>query len=191
MECAAVTVQVSDSEQALVEAARALEEDAWATIYERHYRQVYAYAYHRIGNRDAAEDLASEVFTQALAGIRSYKYRGRPLLAWLYRIAHNLTFDYLRKQSRCLGTGPEDNDSAASADPDLEGVPSRQDLSRALARLSSDQQRVVILRLLQGFSCAEVGALLGKSEEAVRALQSRAIAALRRRLSQQAGQPPA
>src|SRR3990170_387840 len=114
------------SEEALIEAACALETDAWATIYERHYRQVYAYAYHRIGSREAAEDLASEVFTRALAGIRSYRYRGRPLLAWLYRIAHNLTSDYLRMRARWSDSVAEE-DTVAVVDPELEGVPLRQD----------------------------------------------------------------
>jgi RNA polymerase sigma-70 factor (ECF subfamily) len=191
MQSLAPPAEAAVSEEALVEAARSLETGAWATIYERHYRQVYAYAYHRIGNREAAEDLASEVFTQALAGIRSYRYRGRPLLAWLYRIAHNLTSDYLRRRARWAGPPSEQEHNVAIADPELESVPTRQDLVRALSKLSRDQQMVVVLRFLQGLSSVEVGALLGKNADAVRALQSRAMTALRRRLSWEAGRPPA
>ena len=178
----AAAVQAVTTEEALVEGARALEEDAWASIYERHYRQVYSYAYHRVGDRDAAEDLAAEVFAQAVAGIRSYQYRGRPLLAWLYRIAHNLTSDYLRSRaSRPLAS--TSGDGPGAIDPELEGVSSRRDLQRALLTLSPSQQQVVFLRFLQGFSSAEVGAILGKSSETVRALQCRAMRALRRQLS--------
>jgi RNA polymerase sigma-70 factor (ECF subfamily) len=179
----AAAVQAVTTEEALVEGARALEEDAWASIYERHYRQVYSYAYHRIGDRDTAEDLAAEVFAQAVAGIRSYQYRGRPLLAWLYRIAHNLTSDYLRSRARRLSVSPSEGGGPGAADPELEGISSRQDLERALLTLSPSQQQVVFLRFLQGFSSAEVGAILGKSSETVRALQCRAMRALRRQLS--------
>lgn len=180
----------STSEKALVEAARALEPEAWSTIYRRHYRQVYFYAYHRVGNREAAEDLASEVFVRALARIRSYRYRGRPLLAWLYRIAHNLTADHLQRQARWAGATPPEDETAASADEQLERVPSRQDLVRALRALPYDQQQVVILRFLQGLSSAETGAVLGKNGGAVRALQFRAMASLRRRLSPGDGPSP-
>jgi RNA polymerase sigma-70 factor (ECF subfamily) len=179
----AAAVHAVNTEEALVGGARALEEDAWATIYDRHYRQIYSYAYHRIGDRDAAEDLAAEVFAEAVAGIRSYRYRGRPMLAWLYRIAHNLTSDYLRSRARRSSVCPSEDAAPGAMDPELEGVSFRQDLRRALLTLSPSQQQVVFLRFLQGFSSAEVGAMLGKSSETVRALQCRAMRALRRQLS--------
>ena len=187
----AAAVPAVTPEEALVEGARALEEDAWATIYDRHYRQVYSYAYHRIGDRDAAEDVAAEVFAQALAGIRSYQYRGRPLLAWLYRIAHNLTSDHLRTLAQKRFVPPSEDGAPSTMDPALEGVPSRQDLRRALLTLSPGQQQVVFLRFLQGFSSAEVGTILGKSSETVRALQCRAMRALRRQLAPEVNSLPA
>ena len=87
-------------EMELVEAARRLEEGAWAEIYRRHAQQVYAYIYYRLGDQHTAEDLAADVFVKALAGIKGYVWRGTPLLAWLYRIAHNVTADYRKAAAR-------------------------------------------------------------------------------------------
>ena len=61
---------------------------------------MYAYIYYRLGDQHVAEDLAADVFVKALAGIKGYSYRGTPLLAWLYRIAHNVTVDHRKAAAR-------------------------------------------------------------------------------------------
>jgi RNA polymerase sigma-70 factor (ECF subfamily) len=173
----------------LVERARRLEEPAWAEIYRRHAQQVYAYIYYRLGDQHTAEDLASDVFVKALAGIKGYAWRGTPLLAWLYRIAHNVTVDHRKSAARRMQhQAPGDADAAEDRVDRLGELDARADMMSAIRALTEDQQQVVILRFYQGLSNAEVSSVLGKPEGAVKALQSRALRSLRRHLEAQASE---
>jgi RNA polymerase sigma-70 factor (ECF subfamily) len=170
--------------------------DAWAALYDTHYRQIHRYAFVRGGSREVAEDLAATVFSRALTAIDAYSYSGRPLLAWLYGIARNVVSEHRREASRAsagslaravrdsLGArGPLIPDgSSGAADPALliEGL----DLRHALARLTRDQREAILLRYVAGLSAREAGAVLGRPEGAVYSLQSRALAALRRHLAE-------
>ena len=69
-------------------------------LYEEYYDRIARYAYVRIGDKSDAEDLAGEVFLKALESLKSYKERGVPMQAWLFRIAHNLVVDYFRKTAK-------------------------------------------------------------------------------------------
>jgi RNA polymerase sigma-70 factor (ECF subfamily) len=171
------------SEEALVEAARALEGGAWEEIYRRHAPQVYAYIYYRLGDRLGAEDLTSEVFVKAIGGISRYAYRGTPLLAWLYRIAHNVTADHRKAAARASRhQAPLDMDLEERADA-LAELSERSDMLDAIRTLTEEQQQVVILRFYQGLNHAEVARIMEKPEGAVKALQTRALRSLRRRMT--------
>ena len=169
------------SDELLAREAAALNEAAWAEIYRRHAQQVYAYVYYRLGDQHTAEDLGADVFVKAIAGIKGYSYRGTPLLAWLYRIAHNVTVDYrkaaARKAQHQLVEAPEDIEERHNA---LHELDERSDMLSAIRELTEDQQQVVILRFYHGMSNMEVSKVLGKPEGAVKALQTRALRSLRR-----------
>lgn len=175
------------SEAALIAAARALDRDAWTQLYNQHYERIYAYLYYRIGRREVAEDLAADVFVRALAGIRTFAYRGTPLLAWLFRIAHNVAADYRKASARqAMNVVPGvDIDIASGSDDMTDQVDRRRDMRAALSRLTDDQQQVLFLRFYQGMTNAEIGAVIGKREGAVKALQNRALKSLRRAMESQ------
>jgi RNA polymerase sigma-70 factor (ECF subfamily) len=176
---------VQASEARLVDGLRALSEPAWAELYRRHAEQVYAYIYYRVGDQHQAEDLAADVFVKALAGIQGYAYRGTPVLAWLYRIAHNVTVDYrklaARRSGRHASAEPEDIEEREDA---LQALTDRRDMLAAISALTEDQQHVVILRFYHGMSNAEVAHVIGTPEGAVKALQTRALRSLRRALTE-------
>src|SRR5712692_9187588 len=93
----------------LVRRAKGREAEVWSQWYDQYYSPLYRYAFSRLSSREDAEDIAAQVFVEALKGIGGYKYRGRPILAWLYRIAHNLVAARYRKLSRAgplAGDGP-------------------------------------------------------------------------------------
>ncbi len=75
-------------------------ENRLASLYDEYFDKIARYIYVRLGDRNEAEDLAGQVFLKALESIRSYKERGIPMQAWLYRIAHNVSVDHLRKRGR-------------------------------------------------------------------------------------------
>ena len=169
------------AEEALVDAARSLDEAAWEEIYRRHAVRVYSYLQFRLRDQRVAEDLTADVFVRALAGIEGYVWRGTPLLAWLYRIAHNVAADYRKKAGR------ESDNRAADVPVDIadrrnliRGVDEQTDMLAAVRSLTEDQQQVIILRFYHELSNAQVAGIVGKSEGAVKALQSRALQSLRR-----------
>lgn len=168
-------------EMELVEAARRLDEAAWAEIYRQHAQQVYAYIYYRLGDQHTAEDLAADVFVKALAGIKGYAWRGTPLLAWLYRIAHNVTIDYRKSAARRMQhQSPGEPDGLEERYDLLGALDARTDMMNALRGLTDDQQQVIILRFYQAMSNADVANVMGKPEGAVKALQARGLRSLRR-----------
>ncbi len=208
-EVAAVDAAVSDSYEAgLVDRAKARSPEAWTEIYNKHYRAIFRYVKARVFEEATAEDITSAVFVAALKAINSYRYRGRPLLAWLYRIARNVVASHQRQLLASSGEDPKQGldlprrvlrqlmrrsgGEAQAADPDAasvatsEGDPATMvdslDLRNALAKLSGNQREVVILRFLVGLSAQEVAEVMGQNPAAVYSLQARAILALREQL---------
>ncbi len=185
MQAGEVSVERTDEAEALlVQRAKERSPTAWAEIYDAYYHKLFRYCYARTSNEGTAAELASQVFLEALRGIDRYAYRGRPLLAWLYRIARNVVSDHLRKQQREsqalqeAGTLLEPHDPGPASE-----VSDRQDVLEALQHLTDDQQQIVALRYYSGFSTAEIAQAMGRSERAVYSLEVRALAALRRLLA--------
>ncbi len=176
------------NEAELSREAALLREDAWAEIYRRHAQQVFAYIYYRLGDHDVAEDLTADVFVRALAGIKGYSYRGTPLLAWLYRISHNVTVDH--RKSAAKRSQHQSTDAAGDIEQHpqhpqgLQALDDRRDMMAAIRQLTEDQQQVIILRFYHGLSNADVAKVVGKPESAVKALQGRALRSLRRFLGE-------
>src|SRR5205823_3981684 len=83
----------------LVEAAQR-GSSKFGDLYERHFERVYDFVARRVQDRDAAEDVTAEVFHKALAGLRTYQWRGAPFGAWLIRIAANAVADRFRRGAR-------------------------------------------------------------------------------------------
>ena len=166
----------------LIEEARAFSQEAWAHIYDQHYESIHRYCYFRTGNHTIAEDLASEVFLEALRGIQRYRYRGVPFASWLYRIARNLTADFLKRRARRptspLGDETIDHPQLRTED-ETETATLRQDMQAAIRRLKEEHQQVIILRFYEGLSHEETAAAMGRRPGAVRVLQHRALTALR------------
>jgi len=175
--------RTADEEAQLVQRAKERSPAAWAQIYDAHERRLYRYCYARTSDEAAAAELASQVFLEALQGIDRYVYRGRPLLAWLYRIARNVVSDHLKRRARearalqQAGTLLDPHDPGPAAQ-----VGDREDVSAALRRLTDDQQQVIALRYYAGLSTAEIAQAMGRSERAIYSLEVRALAALRRLL---------
>ncbi len=169
-------------EQDLVHRAQNGDKEAFTELYETYFGKLYRYVVARIGNRAEAEDMTQQVFVKAYKSISSYRWRGVPFSAWLFRIAHNLVVDFFRKESK-RPTVPLEESLVASNDNVQQVVERRLDIERVMAatrQLTEAQREVVSLRFAGGLAIAEVARVMGKSEGAVKALQHSAIAALRR-----------
>lgn len=150
-------------------------------LYEEYYDKIARYVHVHISNKEEAEDIAGEVFLKALESLKSYREQGVPMQGWLFRIAHNLTVDYLRKMNK-RRTVPIDsvvlqgNDNPANtAEKNIEF----ERVTKAMKKLTTEQREVINLRFFGGLNSKEVGGVLGKSDGAVREMQRAAIEKLR------------
>jgi RNA polymerase sigma-70 factor (ECF subfamily) len=160
----------------------ALDGAAWQALFDAYYRKMYNFAYVRTGDSHLAEEVASEVFAAAVRGISRYRDTGAPIGAWLYRIARNITADYLDRRRRRPLVPLEG--VQVELDSWTPGVEDAADLARGIARLTVEQQEVIALRFFTDCSLQEAAAALGKSVGAVKLLQHRALAALRKRMTE-------
>jgi RNA polymerase sigma-70 factor (ECF subfamily) len=149
----------------------------FAELYEEHFERVYAYVVRRVRDRHLAEDVTSEVFQQALAGLARFEWRGVPFAAWLFRIAANAIADRAARAARERGSpAPE---PVHDAEPALERTEELARLYRRVRELPADQRRVIEMRFGEDRSIREIAAELRRSEGAVKQLQFRAVQTLR------------
>ncbi|MEX2080736.1 MAG: sigma-70 family RNA polymerase sigma factor [Dehalococcoidia bacterium] len=181
------TVQATAEE--LARRAVARDEDAWSAIFEAHYRGVYAFVRSRLHGAAEAEDLASQVFEVAFSRAHRFDYRGLPIEAWLIGIARNLVRDHLKKLGR-RGSTEELTDTMGAFESDATDiVANRHQLTAAMRVLTEDQQTVLSLRFLMDRSVADTARVMRRSEDAVKNLQRRALASLKRAMEKQGVAP--
>ena len=168
----------------LVDRAIAGDQDAFASLFEITLPSIYRYLYGRSGDATLAEDLAQDAYMRAMRAIRtSFKGASTEFLAWMIRIARNRFLDHVKSgRVRWEVVVDETPIMIASGNPELEAIErvAGGNLRNALNRLTPEQQEIVYLRFFQGLQIAEVAAVTGRTEGAVKALQFRALRALER-----------
>jgi RNA polymerase sigma-70 factor (ECF subfamily) len=177
--------QVQD-EESVVQRAKQQDPNAFAELYEEYFDKIYRYIVIKIGDKEEAEDMTQQVFIKALHSISSFKWKGVPFSAWLYRIAHNQVVDYIRKNSK----RPDTLYDETLVRDDIENSPEkmterRMDIEEVLAatsHLTEAQREVISLRFAGELPTAQVAKIMGKSEGAIKALQHAAIISLRKAL---------
>lgn len=160
-------------EQALANPATFLE------IFQRYRDPIFRYCHRCLGDRETAEDATQTTFMRAFASLRSCKDQGR-FHAWLFTIAHNVVIDTHRssRPSSSIDWADEIADSAASPEDLAIAATDLLYITTLLGKLPELQREVVELRL-QGLTDKEIASILGKSHEAIRAAQHRALVQLR------------
>jgi RNA polymerase sigma-70 factor (ECF subfamily) len=175
---------VSTSDVLRLQKARARDRNTLGGIYDEYHPLLYRYIYRRVGDVETARDLTADVFRRFLQATVNGNGPNDQLRAWLYRVAHNIVVDHYRRQHvRQTDLKEEqlvkaDDDPGTTAELRIQCVTVRS----ALERLTTDQQQVIVLKFLEGLTNDEVAHITQKSVGAVKALQHRALAALRRQL---------
>ena len=156
-------------------------------IYDLYADRIYHYIYVRVGDQRLAEDLSAEVFIRMLEAVRVSAGWHTSLSGWLYRIAHNLVVDHFRRkpQREVLELDERIVSTEGSPLSVVEKRLTQQKLRSALRNLTEDQQQVIVLKYMEGLSNLEVAQVMDKTEGAIKALQHRALASLRRVLEEQ------
>lgn len=161
--------------------------EAFGVLYERFVGKIYNYIYYRTGNVAEAEDLTARVFQRALGHICSYRSRGVPFSAWLYRIAHNLVANWHRDNSRRNEVPLDDfqpEPVLRSEHPESRLVQDQEveTLMHALRKLTPDRQQVIILKFVERLTNAEVAMIMRRSEGAIKSLYHRTLLTLREQM---------
>jgi RNA polymerase sigma-70 factor (ECF subfamily) len=185
----------SENFDAVIAAARTGDPDAWGQIYRRFSGPVYGFFVHQVHDPGVAEDLTASVFVEAIQAASRFNGSLAALRSWIFRIARNDLIDYWRHARRVQSEAIDDVADADLAraipvdDPADTAISSvnRGRLLASIHRLSPEQRQVVLLRLAGDLSSAEIAKVMGKSECAIKALQYRALAVLRKALVPAAG----
>jgi RNA polymerase sigma-70 factor (ECF subfamily) len=157
-------------------------------LYRAHLRDVYSYAYYRIGNHHDAEDLTEQTFLQAYRHFEraQRESNGRPLRPWLIRIAHNLAANYYRDRSRRPLTQLEDAavlSAPRGTEEMVEGLEEVKEVLQGVSNLPDDRREALIMRFALDMDNREIARALGRSEGATKVLIHRAIKQLEQGLS--------
>ena len=166
---------------------QAITKEELIQIYEENSPGIYRYAVRLLGDAVLAEDCVSETFSRFLGAIQRGGGPRENIRAYLYRVAHNWITDYFRRQPlpelQIEDYEPVENGSnPASKVADLE---ERERVRAAILRLPAEQQQIIQLRFIENWSHEEVAQVLGKSTDATRSMQYRAVGSLRRMLMEE------
>lgn len=174
-----------DDNEQLVLALQQGNENAFDLLYERHHRSVLNIAFRLLSSRDAAEDIAQEIFVKLYTSPKSYHPTAK-FTTWLYRITYNACIDEMRR-SKNTGVLPEGYDLYISTtDISPESAAESNELARAvqsaIASLPEKQRAAVVLQRYEGLSYQEIADVMKTSLPSVESLLFRAKESLKTRL---------
>jgi RNA polymerase sigma-70 factor (ECF subfamily) len=162
--------------------------DMFIHVYEKYRPSIFNYIFYRVGDPELADDLTSDVFVRMVDKYELSARDDRPIAPWLYAIARNLVVDHHRRAGR-IGWGPLPDQAPAgeTSNParQAETQTLQECLIKALDYLTEEQRQVILLKFIERRTNQEVGKLLGKPEGAIKSLQHRALAGLRRALEKE------
>jgi len=157
--------------------------EAFARLYSSYVGRITRYVYFRVTDHELAEDITSRIFLKMLEKLDTYQVGQSPVIAWLYRMAHNAVIDHYRTKKPIVSLEEVHQAEIRQEDgieEELDLQIKSQQLRAALQVLTQVQQRVLILKFIDGLSTREIARQLGKRPGAVRGLQMRALQRLAR-----------
>lgn len=168
-------------EQALVDACQKGDLSAFGELYDAYVQKIYNFVFYKTMHKETAEDLTSLVFTKALNGIAGFKEGS--VSAWLYRIARNTVTDHYRTAKQTVDIADVwDLDNGQELDTEYDIKQQLAEVKEYLQTLKPEQRDIVIMRVWQGMSYAEIAETLGKTEGACKVAFMRTIRAMKKEL---------
>ncbi len=160
--------------------------EAFAHLYRRYVDRIYNYHYRHTSHQVEAEDLTSRTFYRALRSLHRYRETGASFQAWLFRIAHNLVANWYRDQARKETVTIDDDNPPLLYSQIKSPEESTVDgetwhvLVSVIESLPEERKTLIILKFVEQLTNAEIAAVLGKTEGAIKALYHRTLISLRK-----------
>lgn len=157
-------------DEELVERAQMGDDDAFDQLVTRYRGKIFAMIYNLVHNEADAWDLAQDAFVKAWRALP--KFQGKSAFyTWLYRISHNVVYDWLRKKANVVDK--KEFDETFVGDPTAENAPTvpksidtpeeeaerhdlRREIEAALAKLSPEHRETIVLREIEGLKYDEI-----------------------------------
>ncbi len=165
-----------DRDRGLVQRATEGDRAALAALFAHHHLRVFRSAYLVVRSPEAADDIVQLVFLELFRALRTFDLR-RPFLPWLYRIVHNVSVDYLKRERYRHPALPLHERTPDPSDPTAQ-VEARAILGPALDALSAEHREALVLRYYVGLSEGEMAAVLGVRPGTVKSRLHRALQAV-------------
>jgi RNA polymerase sigma-70 factor (ECF subfamily) len=186
---AIATAGIGDQSEILALVGRAAggDIDAFGDLYSIYLDPIYRYVFYHVKDKMTAEDITEEVFIKAWKAIDSCKGKERTFSSWLYRIAHNQTIDRLRSMQKRLAieVQPQSLPETRDVERETEARLEYEETLEAISCLPEKQKQIIMLKFVEGMDNREIEQITGKSQNAIRVLQMRALNTLWRRLHEE------
>lgn len=168
------------ADKLLVFKAKGGDKEAFGKLYLKHLDSIYRYIFFRVNqDREQAEDLTETVFFKAWEKLDSFDEQGIGFRAWIYKIAHNLVIDHYRDSKHKVEFSEAIPDESQNVEEKVFQESESKNLLKAIKQLSEEQREIITMKFIEGMSNREICKIINKSENAVRALQYRALKTLR------------
>lgn len=176
-----------EDERDVIQSASGGKAEAFGLLYDHYVTQIYRFILVKVsGQREEAEDLTHQVFLQAWHGMRKGQYQdlGLPFSSWLYQIARNLVIDHYRRTRPTVELDEERHDTPVDLDNEARIDKKRRVtvLLRALENMKEAERELILLRFVEDLSVRETAAAMGKTEGAIKVMQHRTLAKLKKNI---------
>lgn len=163
-------VQIPDA--LLVKSYVAGDENALATLINRHQSKIYGFIYSKVTDRDISDDIFQDTFIKVIKTLKSNSYNEEgKFLPWVMRIAHNLIVDHFRRNKKMpMFRETEEfsifsimSDNVPNIESKMIASQVENDLKKLILELPDDQREVLMMRIYQDLSFKEISDLTGVS----------------------------
>lgn len=181
---------MTDREESASGMERSELDHRFTDLYRTNLKDVYSYAFYRIGNHHDAEDITEQTFLQAYRHFERAlaESDGRPLRPWLIRIAQNLAANYHRDRSRHPESSLQDEGYLPSQQQTAHLAAEREELGiiiRLIDGMEGERREALIMRFALGMSNREIAQATGRSMGATKVLLHRAVKQLEKEMEDQ------
>jgi RNA polymerase sigma-70 factor (ECF subfamily) len=136
-------------------------------LYEKYFKRIFLFVFHRVEDRDLTADITAQVFLKALTRIEQFNERGLPFSSWLYRIAINECTDFFRKNKRARVVYVEEpsfHHLFEEMFPDDPRDELEKKLQLVLQKLKPDELQIIELRYFEDMPFKMVAEVLNITE---------------------------